>query len=503
MAQRTTVLQSVVHLYNTRPYSCPMAVTLADLLATQSLRLKPAGTARGNPDAPITWVASTELEDPLPFLSGGEVVLTTGLRQTAAAAQRRFVRRVHEAGAVAVGFALGLTHRRVPAALLAEAETLDLPVFEVPYETPFVAISRMVADAISADHYGKLEHLLRDHQALAGSLLGGGGLPALLRSLSAMVGTDVALFQYGLQLFSTRDGNGGGSWDEVPIATGLKDRCTLALAEPYERNAIVAYAQSLVSVELNNQAQRRAGDRRVVGQLLQDIIRGTLQGPDAAVRLNTAGIDASRRQRVLLVQTAGGQRRALPTLPLPAAFEGGASGSLDERLVVVVPDPESSASARRLGEELSSYLHDAGLTASVGVGGSYAQPNGLRWSYFEAKEALTRGGRLNLPERLSLTSLLLASEDVPLADLAAEALHPLEAFDAAHGAELLPTLEAFLDLNGSVAAVASALDLHRNSVRYRLAQIVELTGYDPAVTADRVHLWLALAVRRMGAEAGS
>ena len=97
----------------------------------------------------------------------------------------------------------------------------------------------------------------------------------------------------------------------------------------------------------------------------------------------------------------------------------------------------------------------------------------------------------------------MSPEDVPLADLASEALHPLEVFDAAHGAELLPTLEAFLDLNGSVAAVASALDLHRNSVRYRLAQIVELTGYDPAVTADRVHLWLALAVRRMGTEAGA
>ncbi|NKX52264.1 PucR family transcriptional regulator, partial [Arthrobacter deserti] len=398
-------------------------------------------------------------------------------------------------------------HRRVPAAFLAEAEVLDLPVFEVPYETPFVAISRMVADAISVDHYGKHERLLRDHQALAGSLLGGGGLPALLRSLAAMVGTDVALFQYGTCISGTTSeappAAGGSGWDRVLIATGLKDRCTLALAEPYERNAIVAYAQSLISVELSNQAQRRAGERRVVGQLLQDIIRGTLHGPDAVLRLDNAGIEAGRRQRVLLVQAASGQRRALRTLPLPPALGGGASGILDERLVVVVQDPETSGSAQRLGQELSSYLHEAGLTASVGVGGSYAQPNGLRWSYFEAKEALTRGGRLNLPERLSLTSLLLASEDVPLADLAAEALHPLEAFDAAHGAELLPTLEAFLDLNGSVAAVASALELHRNSVRYRLAQIVGLTGYDPAVTADRVHLWLALAVRRMGSETGA
>jgi purine catabolism regulator len=59
------------------------------------------------------------------------------------------------------------------------------------------------------------------------------------------------------------------------------------------------------------------------------------------------------------------------------------------------------------------------------------------------------------------------------------------------------TLETYLGLNGSVAAVADELSLHRNTVRYRLAQIAELTGYDPAVTADRVQLFLALAVRRV------
>ncbi|MCW2132220.1 PucR family transcriptional regulator [Arthrobacter sp. VKM Ac-2550] len=476
-----------------------MAVSLASLLAKKSLHLRVVGKATGNPDAAITWVATTELEDPLPFLSGGEVVLTTGLRQKTAAAQRRFVARVHEAGVVAIGFALGLSHSKVPPAFLNQADELNLPVFEIPYETPFVAISRMVADAISADHYRKLERLLSDHQALSASLLGGGGLPALLRTLAGMVGTDVELSQYGAVLFSTGAGT-TGSWNKVPIATGLKDRCTLALAEPYERNAIIDYAQSMISLELSNQAKHRTAQRNAAGQILQDIVRGTLHGQDATLRLNTIGVDTARRQLVMLVQTATGQRPALRTLPLPAAFEGTATGLVDDRLVLVVQDAESG---ERLGEELSSYLYDAGLTATVGVGGSYAQPNGLRWSYFEAKEALTHGARLNVPQRLSLTSLLMASEDVPLADLAAEALDPLSEFDAAHDAQLMSTLETYLELNGSVAAVAETLGLHRNSVRYRLAQIIELTGYDPASTADRVHLWLALTVRRLAAESGS
>jgi PucR family transcriptional regulator, purine catabolism regulatory protein len=488
----------MVRVHKACPYSGLMAVTLANLLASRSLHLRVAGHASGNPDAVVTWVATTELEDPLPFLSGGEVVLTTGLRQKSAAAQRRFITRVHEAGVVAVGFALGLSHSKIPPAVLAEADRLDLPVFEVPYETPFVAISRMVADAISADHYGKLEQLLKDHQALASALLGGGGLPALLRTLATTLRTDVVLSQYGTRVFASSNKQ-HASWHTVPISTGMKDRCTMALAEPFERNAIVDYAQSLISLELNNQAKHRERERRATGQILQDVVRGTLQGQDATLRLDNIGVDTSLRQQLIVVQASANHRRALRTLPLPAGMEGTITGLLDDRLVLILQDAES---AEESGRRLSDYFREAGLSATVGVGGGYAQANGLRWSYFEAKEALSHGRPLNVPQRLSLTSLLLASEDVPLADLASEALDPLVAFDAAHAGQLMSTLETYLDLNGSVAAVADSLGLHRNSVRYRLGQIVDLTGYDPAITADRVHLWLALTVRRLESEAG-
>lgn len=81
--------------------------------------------------------------------------------------------------------------------------------------------------------------------------------------------------------------------------------------------------------------------------------------------------------------------------------------------------------------------------------------------------------------------------------LAQEALGPLEAFDKKHSAELLGTLRHYLELDGSVGAVAETLGLHRNTVRYRLQQISELSGYDPTTTADRVQLWLALTAKEI------
>ncbi len=474
-----------------------MAITLPALLATPALKLQRVGTSEAT-DVPVQWVAVTELEDPKPFLSGGEVVLTTGLRQKSATSQRNFVRHVHASGALAIGFATGLSHERVPAAFLDQADELGLPVFRVPYETPFIAIGKIVADSLSAEHYARLENLLKGHQTLANALLGGGGLPQLLRELAAMLATDVELSQYGTQLAETGSrfsssspGDEGRAWHRIPVATGLKDRCTLAIAEPYRRDAITDYAQTLISVELSNQARRRGSERAVVGQLLQDVVRGTLAGGEAAARLGSAGIDIARKQCVVLADVATGQRRALRTLPLPGKYDDVVTAVLEDRLVIVVPASDGES----LSRALSTYLHGAGFTARVGFGGGYAQASGLRWSYFEARESLTRGQQVNRPDRLSLTSLLMASEDVPLADLAAEALDPLVAFDERHGAELMLTLEKYLAHNGSVAAVADVLQLHRNTVRYRLQQIVDLTGYDPAVTADRVHLYLAMNVR--------
>lgn len=475
-----------------------MAMSLATLVEVQSLRLRKAGQADTTWHENIHWVAVTELEDPQRFLNGGELVLTTGLRLRSAAEQRRFARQVQRAGAVGIGFGVGLSHDAVPPALIAEANRWGLPVVEVPYETPFIAIGKLVADSQSADHYSKLERLLAGHQILARALLTGGGLDELLRQLGSMLRTDIVLTQFSAQLYNSLPGNPpptASDWASYPIPTGRRDACTLWVKHPFVDTGIISYAQNLISVELNNMVKQRQSQRALAGQVLDDVIHGTLETSEAQRRLAGVGINSTRKNLVLLAESAA-HHKQLAATSLPQSLETAVSAVVGKDLIVVVNDDGSSASA--LAKDFSDHLLEAGIHAVIGIGGAYTKPNGLRWSYFEARDAAAHGLPVNEPERLSLTSLLLASEDVPLADMASEALTPLRKFDAAHGAELVTTLESYLNHNGSVAAVAEALTLHRNTVRYRLAQITELTGYDPSQTPDRVQLWLALAVQRLG-----
>jgi purine catabolism regulator len=477
-----------------------MAISLAALLGVSSLNLSKAGVAETTWHQDINWVAVTELEDPQRFINGGELVLTTGLRLRSAPEQRRFVRQVQRAGAVGIGFGVGLSHDVVPPAMIAEANRWGLPMVAVPYETPFIAIGKLVADAQSADHYGKLERLIAGHQVLARALLTGGGLAELLKHLGGMLRTDIALTQFTAQLYnSSNDQPSADGWASFPIPTGRRDACTLWVRQPFEDSGIIGYAQNLISVELNNMVKQRQAQRALCGQVLEDVIHGALETSEAQRRLAGVGLNSTRKNVVLLAVSAA-HHKALVSTSVPQPLEGAVAAVVGKDLVVVINDDGGGAPA--LARKLSDHLAEAGIHATIGIGGAYTKPNGLRWSYFEARDAASHGLPVNEPERLSLTSLLLASEDVPLADMASESLNPLRAFDAAHNAELMTTLESYLNNNGSVAAVAEALTLHRNTVRYRLAQITELTGYDPAVTADRVQLWLALAVARLGGRQG-
>ncbi|MFD0856888.1 PucR family transcriptional regulator, partial [Actinomadura adrarensis] len=74
-------------------------------------------------------------------------------------------------------------------------------------------------------------------------------------------------------------------------------------------------------------------------------------------------------------------------------------------------------------------------------------------------------------------------------------LDPLREYDGVHKSDLIRTLEAFLQHDGSWTRCAEHLHLHVNSVRYRIQRIEELTGRDLSRLEDRVDFFLALRLR--------
>lgn len=502
-----------------------MTTLLGDLIHAPGLNLVQAGTVPADVPVEVSWAATTEQEDPTDFLTGGEIVLTTGVRLRTSAQQERFVTSVAASGAAAVGFGIGLGHRTIPGTVRRVADDLGVPLLEVPLPTPFAAISRLIADRLVSDHVDRLSRLLADHQVLAAALLSGEGLGGFLTAMSRVVGGTVALERYGTEVHRTGRAAGGRTADtrSVAVATGLPDRCTLHLAGPRgpeqpsgrdleHLDSVIALAQNLLAVQLTQEARVVRNARLLTGEVLRDVVGGRLGGEDAAVRLASLGIDSSHRHVIVVVDPATpASASLLATLPVSVLHRPqSATALVDDRLVMAVPADRFTAAD---GAALLGSLRAAGIRARAGAGASYARPEGLRWSYFEALEAMREHPGVegfSPPRRLTLTSLLLAARDAPLGDLSADTLDPLKRSDRRHGSDLVRTLTVFLEANAQVGDTAQALGLHRNTVRHRLARITALTGFDPTVTSDQVHLWLALAQDRLvgggdgsGAQAGA
>ncbi len=129
-------------------------LTVESLVAELDLTL---ATGEEHAKSNVRWVHSTELLDPTPWLRGGELLLTTGLQLSGAKLQREFVERLAEREIAGLGFGTGFVHKKVPAAVLNTARKLGFPLFEVPYELPFIAVTERVFAQLLNERYELLQ----------------------------------------------------------------------------------------------------------------------------------------------------------------------------------------------------------------------------------------------------------------------------------------------------------------------------------------------------------
>ncbi|MDQ6811710.1 MAG: PucR family transcriptional regulator ligand-binding domain-containing protein [Actinomycetota bacterium] len=131
-----------------------MELTVESLIAELGLALASGQDAA---KASVRWVHSTELADPTPWLRGGELLLTTGLQLNGPKVQRELIDRLADHEIAGLGFGTGFTHKRLPAALLSAARKRSFPVFEVPYDLPFIAITERAFAQLVNERYEMLQ----------------------------------------------------------------------------------------------------------------------------------------------------------------------------------------------------------------------------------------------------------------------------------------------------------------------------------------------------------
>jgi PucR family transcriptional regulator, purine catabolism regulatory protein len=507
-------------------------------------------------DLPIRWVHMSELLDPTPWLSGGEVLLTTGMLLDSPERARAFVELLSDHHLAALGFGTGFQHERVPEALVEAARERDFPVFEVPYELPFIAITEAAFSKLVNEQYAVLRRALSAQERLERVVLSERGLDALVGTLATLVGASVHVFDGRGELLvqhafrrrlvaeelkvlsdgvcdriARRDhvqfmpaieepsralalpvvsetGAGGGVPTPEAWLIAIKDDAPLS---DFDR-LVLRQAVTIVALELLR--ERVAGDteRRLAGDVLAGLLAGDLSGTDLQRRLEPFGLSGTVSALALPKPRNGSGARggsvAVAEAALASALRAEATPALvatNGQVVALIPGLEEDALfalAERVAVRVSAEL--VGEDVRVGVGRAVTGGDARR-SYHEARctlEALSlglgRGAKIATYRDLGSFQLLLSLQDDEALKLFCDSiLGPIEQSEGYYGGELMRSLEAFIEENGQWERAAKRLFCHRHTLRYRIRRVEELTGRDLASARDRIEFWLALRGREL------
>jgi purine catabolism regulator len=148
-----------------------MELTVESLIAELGLELVSGRDAARSQH--VRWVHITELIDPTPWLKGGELLLTTGIQLEGPKTQHELIERLVEHNIAGLGFGTGFAHKKLPVALVNAARKREFPLFEIPYELPFIAITERVFAQLVDERYELLQRSMAGDvlaEALTGNL---------------------------------------------------------------------------------------------------------------------------------------------------------------------------------------------------------------------------------------------------------------------------------------------------------------------------------------------
>ncbi|MEV8588104.1 PucR family transcriptional regulator ligand-binding domain-containing protein [Streptomyces sp. NPDC051180] len=474
-------------------------VPLAALLARGELGLR---LLTGPDDVALHWVHTSEMADPYPYLLGGELLMTAGVQLGDPA---HYVGRVAEAGAAALAFGVTPVYDTVPPELVEACADRGLPLVEVPPRTPFTAVARALWRLMAEARLRELRRVTEAQQSLAAAAARPAPVPAVLGALASRIAGRAVLF-------------GADGTESAAAGRAVPEEADRALRElagvlgprpggPASASGdggglrLAAYALGGGDgLTLGLATERRgSGDHTIAGVavVLLSLLTAPHRGVDAAVRDGAL-------VRLLLGTPPAEAAAPLGPGPWTVVHARGGDGT-----------PFAAAS---LAAALGTPLVDAGTSATDGAGAGAdgaPAPTPVRL-LLPASAPLTAqpGWTLGAAAPAHARDLAAADAEAARALRRAEAsrtplarhrpagfgglVDPAEA--AAHARTVLAplaeplteTLRVWLSLHGSWDRTATALDVHRNTVRQRIARCTALLDRDLDDPDVRMELWFAL-----------
>lgn len=517
-----------------------MPVSVKDLLKMPSLGLKLVAGS-GGVERAIRWAHTSELPDPTPWLTGGELLLTTGMGvKGSSGGQEAYLQRLVDADLAGLGFGLGFGFERVPDEIKRFADDRDFPVLEVPYAIPFIAISEAVSSRLGEDRLRDAQMSVEVHERLTSMVTSGAGPADVLEEVIQLAPGWVYLFDpRGDVTASSRDGETEAPppkdvWNNLPpgilssngpstagqsgprgtsvalaVSTGGSRRPEGVLVFGKEgrldqRDRIVVHhAVTVLGLLLSSRRAVIEAERRVAGDVLSEAFAGRLEGEELGRRLELVGFGPPDPLTVLVVEQGDAFTPNIDDLAWAVDAAAGARsqaarvGITNGKVAALVSHSDPEALARKIATEVSETLDGELKETAIRIGvGETVQIPRIRDSYISALFALRAapdGKPIASPRDLGSYGFLLGAQPRGVLEgFVRSVLGPLIDRDKAKSSQLVESVRSFIEAGGRWEQGAEGLGVHRHTLRYRVRQAEELLGRDLTGAEDRLEVWLAL-----------
>jgi len=523
---------------------------IRDALRLESLRSATVVAGQAGLDRDVQWAHVIDMPDPAPWVRPGQLLLTTGFAwPTQEREVRELVRLLRERGLVAVGLAVPGYLKRFSDPAREEADRLDLPLIEIPFDVPFAQITEELHRTILAEQYKIVERSDQIHHELTKAAAEGSNLADLARTLGRLLersvtfedpdGKLLASYETGIHEDNVRrqtlaDAQSPAAMQEALASSGLLEEihasvgpvrvpampeiglaprvvCPIRLgAELVGLVWIIEgdvklteldfraaeHAALVAAVHVAHQRELATTEARLGYASFLSLLEAEGDDPQAIERARLLGFELDGRHRVGICVIAE---------PLPLTRDGflhreRVAGKLAGALRAAGKQPLLTASLNYVTFLLPSGVDPERLWNDVGdegvvmvLGRSHAGTQGARRSYREAQSLLTYsdGARVRRFEDALVPRVLMGDMGAHEAFIE----HMLGGLRSRKDGSALEDVVLALARHGfNLKVTSESLGIHLNTLRYRLGKALEALHLDLDNPETRFQLQLAARI---------
>lgn len=480
------------------------APTVASLVRTLGEHLAPA-VGSDAPETEVSAVHISELPDPTGYLSGGELLLTTGLTLPAnAAGCAAYVGRLVRVGVVALGLGLGPTYAEPPRRLVTACRQQGLPLLVVPGPTPFTRVTRAYWRAATGATARSLTDALAVQRALVDAASTADPIGRVLTRLARSLDGWAAVLTASGEVESIRPSHRGAEAQQLRAeiarleVAGIHSAASFVAGDRYVavfpltvQTRAVGYLAVGTHQQIDATARRTVltaaallslvASRAEVLRSARDTVRGCV-----ATLLDLGLVDAARRLALELAEPP------VPELARVVAVRSGSPGAVAAAVAKWCPDAHGRTEQGGGWYVVPADRDPASLRdLLVGADGRVAAVVSARVRAGEVAAV-----RLSTADRLA--ALSAGTVELPGGEPTWTAVgEALERLQEAAQPALVEAVASYLRNRGHWEAAARDLGLHRNTLRYRVERARERLGLDLDDPDLAARLWLAMRERRL------